>query len=203
MRYYSTRKKKFKRDEIIFSENSDCDGMYIINSGRVRIFKTVGSGTNVREVELCMLGPRAMFGEMAMIDNSKRSANVQAIEPTECTLITKKVFEDQLSRIPFWMVNMIRILVTRLRETNEKLRKSVEQYTNVPEYDTGSIITVDEESSAPFINESVEDGRGQSPMAQSVDTPSNSSDTTSAKGKSGMIVMGSLSDSDDDDDDDE
>lgn len=147
MRYYSTKKKKYRRGEMVFSENSDCDGMYIIDSGRVRIFKTMSESGGAKEVELCTLGPKAMFGEMAMIDNSKRSASVQAVEPTECIVITRKVFEDQLSRIPFWMVNMIRILVTRLRETNDKLRTIVERYTSLPDDDTGSILTVDPDKS--------------------------------------------------------
>jgi CRP-like cAMP-binding protein len=137
--------KKFKNGDVIFSENSECDGMYIIDSGRVRVFKTVGRGPQKREIDLCTLGPKAMFGEMAMIDENKRSASVQAIEPTVCTVISKKVFEDQLARIPVWMVNMIKILVMRLRETNERLRSIVEEYTHHPPVDTGSVITIDED----------------------------------------------------------
>lgn len=131
MKYYTRLVKKYMRGDIVFCENSDCDGMYIVDKGRVRIYKTVGVGRNKREVDLCTLGPKTMFGEMAMIDESKRSASVQAIEPTQCTIITKKIFEDQLSHIPPWMVNMIKILVSRLRETNEKLRTIVEEHTSV------------------------------------------------------------------------
>jgi CRP-like cAMP-binding protein len=145
MRYYSRIVKKYKTGEIIFSENSECDGMYIIDSGRVRVFKSTGTGSAQRDLELCTLGPKAMFGEMAMIDENKRSASVQAIEPTVCTVITKKIFEDQLTRIPLWMVNMIKILVMRLRETNDKLRTIVEQYTPPPA-DLGSVITIDEDN---------------------------------------------------------
>jgi CRP-like cAMP-binding protein len=148
MRYYSRIVKKYKKGEIIFSENSECDGMYIIDSGRARVFKTVGEGTAAKEIDLCTLGPKAMFGEMAMIDENKRSASVQAIESTACTVITKKLFEDQLSRIPTWMVNMIKILVLRLRETNEKLRTMVEQYAPPPD-DTGGVLTIDEDSKPP------------------------------------------------------
>jgi CRP-like cAMP-binding protein len=116
--------------------------MYIIDSGHVRVYKTVGTGPQARDVELCQLGPNAMFGEMAMIDEHRRSASVQATEPTVCTVITKKIFEDQLLRIPPWMVNMIRILVSRLRETNNKVCEIVEQYTAAPQ-DSGSMLTVD------------------------------------------------------------
>ncbi len=145
MRYYSRIIKKYKNGDMVFSENSECDGMYIIDSGRVRVFKTVGQGAQKKEIELCTLGAKAMFGEMAMIDENRRSASVQAVEPTVCTVISKKVFEDQLAHIPAWMVNMIKILVLRLRESNERLRGIVEQYTPPP-IDTGSVITIDEDS---------------------------------------------------------
>lgn len=145
MKYYARIEKKFKPGEIIFSENSEGDGMYIVISGRVRVFKSVGAGADKKEVELCTLGPKSMFGEMSMIDEDRRSATVQAIAPTTCTVITKKIFEDQLTRIPPWMVNLIKILVSRLRETNDRLKKIVEEYTSVPD-DMGSIITVDEEN---------------------------------------------------------
>ena len=151
MKYYTRQVKKYRQGDMIFSENSNCDGMYIIDSGRVRVFKTVQSGKNIKEVELCTLGPKAMFGEMAMIDENKRSASVQAVEPTACTVITKKIFEDQLSRIPPWMVNMIKILVSRLRETNEKLRTMVEEKTTVPVNDI-PILTVDNEEGAADVS---------------------------------------------------
>lgn len=145
MKYYTRQVRKYKEGDIIFSENSSCDGMYIIDAGRVRVFKTVKNEEESKEIELCTLGTKAMFGEMAMIDENRRSASVQALEPTICTVITKKIFEDQLSQIPPWMVNMIKILVTRLRETNEKLRNMVDasgaqQVNDVP------ILTVDDEN---------------------------------------------------------
>ena len=128
MRYYSRIIKKYRRGEVIFTENSECDGMYIIDSGLVRVYKSMVASGGVKEIELCRLNAKAMFGEMAMIDDSRRSASVQAVEPTTCTIITRKIFEDQLSHIPSWMVNMIRILVQRLRETNDTLRKTIQQY---------------------------------------------------------------------------
>jgi CRP-like cAMP-binding protein len=145
MRYYPIQRVKFKKGDIIFSEDSEGDGMYIIESGRVRVFKTAGGGDK-KEIELCTLGPKAMFGEMAMIDDNPRSASVQAVVPTSCTVITRKTFEEQLEHIPIWMVNMIRILVMRLRETNDKLRTIIEQYGPEAPADTGRVITVDEDA---------------------------------------------------------
>ena len=127
MKYYTRHVKKYLPGDLIFAENSACDGMYIIDSGKVRIFKTIYIDGRAKEIELCQLGAKAMFGEMAMIDEDKRSATVQAIEATACTVITKSIFDDQLSKIPPWMVNMIKILVSRLRDTNEKMRSIIEE----------------------------------------------------------------------------
>lgn len=145
MKYYTRVVKKFSSGEMIFSENSPCDGMYIIDSGKVRVFKSIQIGKQLKEVELCTLGPKAMFGEMAMIDENKRSASVQAVDNTACTIITKKIFEDQLSKIPLWMVNLIKILVSRLRETNDKLRKIVEEQTAI-QINDADILTLEDPS---------------------------------------------------------
>jgi len=154
MKYYTRQVKKYRQGDIIFSENSSCDGMYIVDSGRVRIFKTVKTGSTLKEVELCQLGPKAMFGEMSMIDENRRSASVQAVEPTTCTIITKKIFEDQLSRIPPWMVNMIKILVTRLRETNEKLRHMVEEQQGTTLNDVGILTVGDDDDDRAKVKDS-------------------------------------------------
>ena len=145
MKYYVRQVKKFAKGDIIFSENSPCDGMYIIDSGRVRVFKTMGTGADKKEIDLCILGQKAMFGEMGMIDESPRSASVQALETVACTVITKQIFEDQLGKIPPWMVNMIRILVSRLRETNEKLKSIIEdQAGQTVNEDIAAVMTVEE-----------------------------------------------------------
>lgn len=142
MSSYSPLRKKFKAGQTIFSENCDCDGMYIIESGSVRVFTTTtAAGKGLVDIELCVLGQNSIFGEMAMIDEGTRSASVEAIEPTVCTIITRRIFERQLERIPSWMVNMIRILVIRLRETNQRLREIIGTYSTPPA-DPGTIITI-------------------------------------------------------------
>ena len=40
MRFYKRRVKTYKAGEMVFTENSECDGMYIVDKGKVRVFKT-------------------------------------------------------------------------------------------------------------------------------------------------------------------
>ncbi len=138
-KYYKKIDKTFAPGEIIFTENSDCDGMYIIETGRIRVFKTVETPTGHRELELIQLGPKSLFGEMALIDDKKRSASVQALEETKCTIITRQMFDDQIEQLPSWVVNLIRVLVARLRDTNDKLRQKAQQFQD----DTGGLVIVD------------------------------------------------------------
>jgi CRP-like cAMP-binding protein len=73
------------------------------------------------DMELVKLGPGSMFGEMGMLDQTKRDASVKALEYSEVLVITPDMFEDQMKSLPAWVVNFIKILISRLRITNEKL----------------------------------------------------------------------------------
>jgi CRP/FNR family cyclic AMP-dependent transcriptional regulator len=115
---YRKIEREYRAGEIIFSENDRCDGLYIINSGRIRVFRNI----NGEEIELIQLGEKEMFGEMALIDENKRSASAAAMAPSKVTLVTREMFNDQLERLPAWVVTLIKLLVTRIRATNDKVR---------------------------------------------------------------------------------
>ena len=139
-KYYLKIKKTFKPGDMIISENTSSDGMFIIESGLVRVFKSIDTPMGSKELELVHLGPKSLFGEMAIIDDQRRSASVQALEETVCMVITKEMFNDSLSKIPKWVTVLIQVLVARLRETNEKLREKAQYFSD----DTGKLLYVDE-----------------------------------------------------------
>jgi CRP-like cAMP-binding protein len=113
--------RAYASGEIIFTEGSDVDGIYSVQSGRVSVFKTKATPSGPVDIELVQLGPGSMFGEMGMLDQTKRDASVRAVDFTEVLIITKDMFEHQLAALPSWIVNFIKILISRLRNTNEKL----------------------------------------------------------------------------------
>ena len=119
---YRKIQKLYEAGEVIFEENSVCDGMYIINSGQVLVYKTMITSNGPKEIELVRIGAKGMFGEMAVIDEQTRSASVKAIEKTVVTILTQEMFNDQLAQLPSWVLTMVKLLVTRIRVTNEKLR---------------------------------------------------------------------------------
>jgi CRP-like cAMP-binding protein len=118
--------RAYASGEIIFTEGSDVDGIYSVQSGRVSVFKTKATPQGPVDIELVQLGPGSMFGEMGMLDQTKRDASVKAIDFTEVLIITKDMFESQLAQLPNWIVNFIKILISRLRITNDKLTVAIQ-----------------------------------------------------------------------------
>ena len=105
--------RTFKAGDTIIKEGDQAAGFFIINSGKVEVVK----GTTA----LATLGPGDFFGEMALFENYPRSATVRAVEDSECLAMTRWDFTAELHKTPEIAVNVIRVLVHRLRETNARL----------------------------------------------------------------------------------
>jgi hypothetical protein len=106
----------------IFQHGDPGDKLYIIMDGKVRISRDVpGMG----EEALAVLGPGAVFGEMALLDEAPRSADARVHERCRLLALPKDAFEDllflhkDLAYEVLWSV--VRMLTGRLRETNDKL----------------------------------------------------------------------------------
>ena len=106
----------------LFGYGEPGDKLYIILEGKVRISREVGG---MGEEALAVLGPGEVFGEMALLDESPRSADAKAHERCRVLVITKDAFDDllflhkDLAYEVLW--SCIRTLASRLRETNDKL----------------------------------------------------------------------------------
>jgi CRP-like cAMP-binding protein len=106
----------------LFQHGDAGDKLYLILEGRVRISRDVpGMG----EEALAVLGPGQVFGEMALLDESPRSADARVHERCRVLTIPKDGFDDllfmhkDLAYEVLW--SMVRMLVVRLRETTDKL----------------------------------------------------------------------------------
>lgn len=118
--------RAYAAGEIIFEQGSVVDGIYSVQAGRVSVYKTKPSPEGPVHIELAQLGPGSMFGEMGMLDQATRDASVKAVEFTEVLIITKQMFENQMTLLPPWIVNFIKILVSRLRTTNNRLAEALQ-----------------------------------------------------------------------------
>jgi CRP-like cAMP-binding protein len=106
----------------IFQHGDAGDKLYIILEGKIRISREVpGMG----EEALAVLGPGQMFGEMALLDESPRSADARVHERCRVLTIAKDSFDDllfmhkDLAYEVLWSI--VKMLLKRLRETNDKL----------------------------------------------------------------------------------
>jgi len=107
----------------LFREGETAQGMFVVLEGKVRISKLIpGAG----EEALAILETGQYFGEMAVIEDSPRSADAIAHTPCTVALIEREkldqlMFTDKdLAYVLLW--TFVRTMSGRLRETNEKLR---------------------------------------------------------------------------------
>lgn len=93
--------------------------VFIILEGMVKVYSPQLDGS---EVIIDLLGPGALVGEMSILDESSRSASVITIEETTVGWLTDDHFLEALQRFPRFSFNLLKILSTRLRLTNEHMQ---------------------------------------------------------------------------------
>ena len=71
-------RRKVKKNTIIINEGDDSDSMYVILSGRVKVYLNDANG---KEVTINDMTEGEYFGEYALLDGSKRSASIVTTEP--------------------------------------------------------------------------------------------------------------------------
>ena len=118
--------------DYIFREGEFGQHAYIINSGTVELVKFTGDQQSV----LAELEKGALFGEMAIIDSSARSASARA--KTECVLkvVSEEQLKKHLSSSPTASLDMMRRLASYVRNANERLNRDA--FADVPETDSTS-----------------------------------------------------------------
>jgi CRP-like cAMP-binding protein len=99
-----------KAGDVIFREGDAADEMYVIKTGTVEI----RVGNRVLE----KLRENTIFGEMALIDSSRRSADAVAVTDATIIPVTEKQFLWMVSQTPFFALRVMRVLAQRLRTAN-------------------------------------------------------------------------------------
>jgi CRP-like cAMP-binding protein len=112
--------RHFAAGEVVFREGDESDTCYVVRSGHARATREHQDG---RSITLARFGPGDIFGELAMFDNEKRSATVEALEPTEAIAILGGDMRRLLREHPDIAVKLIAAIARRLRETNERLAR--------------------------------------------------------------------------------
>lgn len=110
---------KFQKGTQIITENEAADSIFFICKGKVEITKDL-KNPETPAAQLSILQPGDFFGEMGVLNEEPRSASVLALEEVELLVIPKDVFTEICFKYPTVMLNLIRTLSDRLRNTNER-----------------------------------------------------------------------------------
>ncbi len=112
--------RSFEAGEAVFREGDASSSCYVVRSGRARAVREHADG---RQITLATFGPGDIFGELAMFDDERRSATVEATEELAVLAIAGGDMRRLMRDHPEIAVKLAVSLVRRLRAANERLAR--------------------------------------------------------------------------------
>jgi CRP-like cAMP-binding protein len=112
--------RAFEPGQAVFREGDASDTCYVVREGHARAIRRHPDG---RTITLATFGPGDIFGELAMFEDERRSATVEAVEPTSVVGVLGPDMRRLMSEHPAIATRLVIALGRRLRETNERLSR--------------------------------------------------------------------------------
>ncbi len=112
-------KRTYPKNTIIINEGDSTDSLYFIESGKVKVYL---SDENGKEIIVNSHKTGEYFGELALIDNAKRSASVMTTEKSIFKIVSKAEFEKFLESHPKIALSLIKVLSQRIRNLTDNVR---------------------------------------------------------------------------------
>src|SRR5437588_9870295 len=109
--------KEFKRGDVLFQEGEPGKEMYVVQTGKVNITKTVRENAKI----LATLGAGEFFGEMSILNNKPRSAGAVVAEDAKLLVIDPKTIEAMIRGNVEIAVRLIKKLSDRLQEADDQI----------------------------------------------------------------------------------
>lgn len=110
--------KKYPKGYIVVHQSSPGDTFYVVVSGCVKVTLLSMDG---KEIILSVLKKSDFFGELSLMDNEPRSANVIVVEDSTLFQLTQKQFHQLITTYPDILKKVLKELCTRLRHADEKI----------------------------------------------------------------------------------
>ena len=110
--------RSYPSGSVIVRQGDTSMALYVVVSGRVRIDRESEASAPVQVDEA---GSGGFFGEMGLIEDLPRAATVSAEEETECALLAKWDFQNELRNDPDIGLALLPVLGARIRELDEQL----------------------------------------------------------------------------------
>ena len=106
----------YEKERVIFKEGDNSVNAFMIEAGKVGIFKT----SDGKKTPLAVMKAGAIFGEMAAITGSARTATAIALEPCTIVRISRQMIDEKIKNADPFLRALINILITNLSQVNER-----------------------------------------------------------------------------------
>lgn len=112
--------RSYRANTVIMEKGDEASALYVVLSGRVRVFSADDKG---KEYVLNELGPSDYLGELALIDDCTRTASVLTLVPSRFLVIPKASFQAFLTSRPSVALQLITALAARVRKLTEEVER--------------------------------------------------------------------------------
>jgi CRP-like cAMP-binding protein len=112
--------KSYKKKEVIFTEGDTAHSLYLLNKGKVKVYKSHEIG---KDFITRLLQPGDFFGYLPLMQNTDHTSSAEALEDCEVTIFPKEDFYTLLEQSPAVMQQFIKLLSGNLAEEQEELLK--------------------------------------------------------------------------------
>src|SRR5215212_492087 len=103
--------------QLVLREGDPGDSLYVVLAGELEVTKRQGD----QEVLLALYEPGQFFGEMALLEQARRSASVRTLEESRLMIISRAAFQTLLSCSPSAPLKILQTVTSRLRSTESML----------------------------------------------------------------------------------
>ncbi len=128
--WQNLKRVDFKAGDVLFEEGDQGFFFYIIQEGKVEIYRTQENG---RTKTLTVVEEGQALGEFALITESLRSASARALTDGYAIEVSEDGYKKLLAELPEWAIAVFQSLIRRLKDANELLTK---EWQPPPDFDT-------------------------------------------------------------------
>lgn len=114
------KQSTFPKQTFVITEGDETNSLYILLSGKVRVFTSDAEG---KEVTLLIQTPVSYFGELALLSSEPRSASVITTEKSSCAIISRADFKKWLLDHPEIALGLIEDLAVTVRRLTDKVKQ--------------------------------------------------------------------------------
>lgn len=121
------RKLNYAKGKTIFGQGEAGDAAYIVESGKVGIFRQTEHG----EIQLAALRQGEIFGEMAVLDGSRRMATARALDDSVLSQVPQAAFNGKVAKTDPFIRALLMIFARNLREVHNAYSRKPRSFADL------------------------------------------------------------------------